>query len=234
MTTETRTVGSPERDVWMATCERGIDAEPATGSTECEARRDHHRDEELPDPRRSPLRHPEAREEAERGERDGAARKTEDQEDAEAELRRRLQRCGDRGVPGHETHDRLPRKRGAALLDVVADQARVAIGCVEALAEVLEEHPDEHRPEHQAEDREQRQRRGGGGTHGPQDRSGPTPVGPPPPPWGTPRRRRVWPGGTAGDCPSTKGKTSGGRAAPPRSRRGLGPPPWQTSTSGQA
>src|SRR5437899_7598307 len=166
MTTETRTVGSPERDVWIATRERGIDAEPPAGSTECEARRDHHRDEKLPDPRGPPLRHPEAREEAERGERDGAARKTEDQEDAEAELRRRLQRCGDRGVPGHETHDRLPCERRAALLDVVADQAGVARGRVEVLAEVLEEHPDEHRPEHEAEDREQRQRFGRGGAHG--------------------------------------------------------------------
>src|SRR5437667_12820719 len=148
MTTETRTVGSPERDVWIATCERSIDAEPAAGSPEGEARRDHHRDEELPDPRRPPLRHPEAREEAERGERDGAARETEDQEDAEAELRRRLQRCGDRGVPGHEAHDRLPRERRAALPDVVAEQARVALGRGEALAEVLEEHPAEHRPDH--------------------------------------------------------------------------------------
>src|SRR5437870_11404865 len=166
MTTETRTVGSPERDVWIATRERGIDAEPAAGSTEGEARRDHHRDEELPDPRGPPLRHPEAREEAERGERDCAARKTEDQEDAEAELRRRLHRCGDRGVPGHETHDRLPCERGAALLDVVADQARVALARVEVLAEVLEEHPDEHRPEHEAENREQRPRFRRGGAHG--------------------------------------------------------------------
>src|SRR5215510_4682945 len=123
MTTETRTVGSPERNVGIATRERGIDAEPAAGSTGRKAQCDDHRNEELPDPRGSPLGHPEAREEAERGERDGAARKTQDQEDAEAELRRRLQRCGDRGVPRRETHDRLPRKRGAALLDVVADQA---------------------------------------------------------------------------------------------------------------
>src|SRR5262245_38427643 len=143
MTTETRTVRSPERNVWIATRERGVDTESAAGSTAGKARRDHHRNEELPDPCGSPLGHPEAREEAERRERDGAARKTQDQEDAEAELRRRLQRCGDRGVPGHETHDRLPRERGAALLDVVADQTGVALGSVETLAEVLEEHPDE-------------------------------------------------------------------------------------------
>src|SRR5438128_6076818 len=137
MTTETRTVGSAERDVWIATRERGIDAEPAAGSTEGEARRDYHRDEELPDPRGPPLRDPEAREEAERGERDGSARKTEDQEDAEAELRRPLQRRDAAGVAGHKAHDGLPRERGATLVDVVPDQARVALGRVEALAEVL-------------------------------------------------------------------------------------------------
>src|SRR5262249_48449825 len=135
MTTETRTVGSPERNVRIATRERGIDAEPAAGSTECQGRRDHHRNEELPDPCGSPLGYPEAREQAERRERDGAARETQDQKDAKAELRHRLQRCGDRGVPSHEAHDRLPRERGAALLDVVADQPRVAVGRVETLAE---------------------------------------------------------------------------------------------------
>src|SRR5438445_7766640 len=230
MTTETRTVGSPERDVWIATRERRIDTEPAAGGTEGEARRDRHRDEELPDPGRPPLRHPEAREEAEPGERDGAARKTQDQEDAEAELRRRLQRCGDRGVPGHETHDRLPRERGAALLDVVADQARIARGRVEALAEVLEEHPHEHRPEHEAEDREQRQRFGRGGAHGAQDTSLPNTVVQALPAFGNSRRLPACAARIGRGLPFTNGQNSSGRSSPPRSTRRLGQPPWQTPT----
>src|SRR5262249_37895233 len=234
MTTETRTVGLPERNVWIATRERGIDAEPAAGSTECKRCRDHHRNEELPDPCGSPLRHPEAREEAERRKRDGAARKTQDQENAEAELRRRLQRRDDRGVPGHETHDRLPRERGAALLDVVADQPRVALGRVETLAEVLEEHPDEHRPEHQAEDREQRQRFGGGGAPGAQDPPVPNTVGHALPALGNSRRLPAWLVRIGRGLPFTNGQNSSGRSSPPRSSRRLGQPPWQTSTSGQA
>src|SRR5438132_4057146 len=233
MTTETRTAGSPERDVGIAAGKRGVDAEPASGSAEREARRDHHRDEELPDPRGPPLRHPEAREEAERGERDGAARETEDQEDAEAELRRRLQRCGNRGVPGHETHDRLPRERGAALLDVVADQARIALGRVEALAEVLEEHPHEHRPEHEAEDREQRRRFGRGGAHGAQDTSLPNTVVQALPAFGNSRRLPAYAARIGRGLPFTNGQNSSGRSSPPRSPRRLGQPPWQTSTSGQ-
>src|SRR5579862_445848 len=161
MTTETRT--SPERDGRKAPREDGVQTEAASCPTERHAGRDDDGNEELPDPRRSPLRDPEAREEAAGRERDDTRRETRDEQDAESDLGHRLNGSCDGCVVRHESHDGLPRRRRVPLLDVVVDETRVAARRVEVLAEVLEEHPDEHRSEREPEDREEEQ--GVGASH---------------------------------------------------------------------
>src|SRR5207237_7850375 len=68
-----------------------------------------------------------------------------EEEHAEPELSSRLQWGGDAGVGRRDGHDRFPGTRGVSVLQVVLDESLVSRRCVQALAEVLEEHPDEHR-----------------------------------------------------------------------------------------
>src|SRR5262245_36304173 len=158
MMTETRTRASPERDGRKAPREDSIQTEAASGPAQRHAGGHDHGNEELPDPRGSPLRDPEAREEAEGSECDETRREAHHEHNAESELGHRLGGARDGCVVRHESHDGLPRRRRVSLLDVVVNEARIAAWRVQVLAQILEEHPDEHRPEREPQDGEEEKR----------------------------------------------------------------------------
>src|SRR5919197_1030064 len=150
---------SPEAHVRIRFRQRRIPPPPPPGGASPQAERDRHGDEELPDPCRAPLRHPERGEEDESPQRDGPREQPEHEADAESYLREALHRPHQSGVARDRGHHALPEGRGAPPLGVRVNQPRVIVRRVQVLAHVLKKHPDEHGPERHAQKRQRRRRR---------------------------------------------------------------------------
>src|SRR4051812_17717039 len=118
------------------------------------AERNYDRHRQLPDPGAAELRDPERKQERAGREGDDACRGAGQQQQAQPELGRRLDRGDDPCVPRHHGHDRLPGTRRVTVLQVIVDDALVPGGRIRPLAEVLEEDPDEHRAERDSHDRQ--------------------------------------------------------------------------------
>src|SRR5713101_236396 len=147
MTTDTRTWSWLKSPPWggrPAPRQQCVNAPCSTGSPHRERKRCEHRNQQLPNPRRAPLRDPKTAQEQKCYQRGRARQQTEDKQDPERDLGHRLHRSRQRGVTRRQSHNCLPRGRRVTRLYVIVDQACVARLSVETLSQIFKEDPHKH------------------------------------------------------------------------------------------
>src|SRR5580693_6817720 len=155
MMTDTRTGSWLNSKPWRgrsAPRQQSVNAPGSAGLPHCERQRCNHRNQQFPNPRRAPLRHPQAGQVQKRYSRGRPRQQPNDEQDSESDFGQSLQRSRHRGVTGGGSHDRLPERRSMIMLDVIVDQSGVAVWRVKAFAAILEVDPYEHRPDGQPYD----------------------------------------------------------------------------------
>src|SRR5581483_6435559 len=117
-----------------------IDAPFSTGTTDSNTQRCKHWNEQLPYPRGTPLRHPQASQIEERHSCGWPGEKSDDQQNTKRNFGQCLHRCSHCSMASRQSHDRFPHSWRVSLLDVEINKAGVAFRTVQTFSHILEEY----------------------------------------------------------------------------------------------